>query len=68
MSYVPWSAGRRVCFGKTFAESNLKIMLTYITQWFDFEFVEKGKYDEKFPMAVMSQSKTPAIMINLTLK
>ena len=43
-------------------------MLTYITQWFDFEFVEKGKYDEKFPMAVMSQSKTPAIMINLTLK
>ena len=31
MSYVPWSAGKRVCFGKTFAESNLKIILTYIT-------------------------------------
>jgi len=68
MSYVPWSAGKRVCFGKTFAESNLKIMLTYITQTFNFEFAEKGKYDEKFPIAVMSQSKTPPIMINLTLK
>ena len=31
MSYVPWSAGKRVCFGKTFAEMNLKIMLTYFT-------------------------------------
>ena len=30
-SYVPWSAGKRVCFGKTFAESNLKIILTYFT-------------------------------------
>ena len=54
MSWVPWSAGKRVCFGKTFAESNMKIILTYITQFFDFDFVEKEKYAEKFPVACMS--------------
>ena len=31
MSFLPWSAGKRICFGKTFAESNMKIMLTYFT-------------------------------------
>ena len=68
MSWLPWAAGKRVCFGKTFAESNLKIMLTYITQYFDLEFVEADKYATKFPIAVMSQSKTPPLMIKLTHK
>lgn len=44
MSWCPFSGGKRICFGKTFAESNLKIMLTYFTQYFDFEFVEKEKF------------------------
>ena len=54
MSYVPWSAGKRVCFGKTFAEMNLKIMLTYFTQYFDFEFVDQKWMTGKYPIAVMS--------------
>ena len=31
MSWLPFSGGKRICFGKTFADSNLKIMLTYFT-------------------------------------
>ena len=65
MSWLPWSAGKRVCFGKTFAESNLKIMLTYFTQYFDFDFAN-DEYATKFPIAVMSQSKTPQIMLKLS--
>ena len=68
MSWVPWSGGKRICFGKTFAECNLKIIITYMTQFFDFEFVEKEKYALKFPIACMSQSQTPALMIKLTNK
>ena len=56
MSWIPWNAGKRICFGKTFAESNLKIILTYLTQYFNFEMVDKAKYAEKFPVAVMNQS------------
>ena len=54
MSWLPWSAGKRVCFGKTFAESNLKILLTYFTQHFDFDFVDTKKYAKSYPIAVMS--------------
>ena len=30
-AYTPFLGGRRVCFGKTFAEANLKIVTTYLT-------------------------------------
>jgi len=39
-SYIPFSAGKRVCFGKVFAESNLKFLISYLTQTYDFEFDE----------------------------
>ena len=54
MSWLPWNAGKRVCFGKTFAESNLKIILTYFTQFFDFDFVDKTEYADSYPVAVMT--------------
>ena len=31
MSWVPFHGGQRVCFGKTLAEGNLKILITYMT-------------------------------------
>ena len=31
MSWVPFHGGNRVCFGKTLAESKLRIMMTYLT-------------------------------------
>ena len=54
MSYVPWAAGKRICFGKTFAEHNLKIMMTYFTQYFDFKFVDEKYNSGEYPIAVMS--------------
>jgi len=54
MSWVPFSGGKRICFGKTFAESNLKIMLSYFTQYFEFEYVDKSQCaGDKFPIACM---------------
>ena len=66
-SWVPFSGGKRICFGKTFAESNLKIILTYFTQYFDFEYVDKSLCEgDKYPVAVMFQSKNPPLMLQLT--
>ena len=30
-AYAPFNGGRRVCFGKTFAEANLKFLIIYLT-------------------------------------
>ena len=51
-AYAPFSGGRRVCFGKTFAEATMKILATYLTQHFNFEHVDE-KYREKntYPLA-----------------
>ena len=49
-AWVPFHGGNRVCFGKTLAESNLKILVTYMTQKFNFEF-EDSKYNDQIPMA-----------------
>ena len=67
LSFMPWNAGKRVCFGKVFAENNLKIILTYFTQWFNFEFAEKNPYPgNTFPVCCMNQSRTPPIMVRIT--
>ena len=46
-SFTPFSGGQRVCAGKTFAEYNMRIMAIYISELFDFEFVDKIKYAGK---------------------
>ena len=45
-SWLPFNGGKRICFGKTFAEANLKVVATYLSQYFDMEFVEKDKYPD----------------------
>jgi cytochrome P450 len=50
-SWIPFSGGRRVCFGKTFAEANLKFMCTYLSQFFDFQFENEFKYQSSWPVA-----------------
>lgn len=35
-SWVPFHGGTRVCFGKTLAELNLKILISFMTQKFNF--------------------------------
>jgi len=31
-TYAPFNGGKRVCFGKTFAEATIKMVTTYFTQ------------------------------------
>ena len=48
-SWAPFLGGKRICFGKTLADANMRTVITYFTQNFDFEFVEPEKYQEKLP-------------------
>jgi len=49
--WVPFSGGKRVCFGKTFAENILRMATSVLSQSFNFELAEKGKYDaDNLPM------------------
>ena len=40
-SFVPFNGGKRVCLGKTFAESVMKVVATYMTQFFNVEFLDE---------------------------
>ena len=67
-AYAPFNGGRRVCFGKTFAEATMKIMLTYMTSHFNFEHVDE-KYRDKneYPLAHFGISgEKPPINVKLT--
>jgi len=37
-SWLPFAGGRRICFGKTLAEANMKFLATYMSQFFEMEF------------------------------
>ena len=54
-AWVPFHGGSRVCFGKTLAEAEIKMVTTYLTQKFDFEF-EEEKYKKEMPLAQIDQS------------
>ena len=49
-SWSPFNGGRRICFGKTFAEASLRIVATYLSQYFNFEFVDKRFSAGKLPI------------------
>ena len=64
-AWAPFNGGKRVCFGKTFAESNLKIVLTYLTSYYNFEHVdEKYRNKDTYPLAHFGVSgyKEPRIV------
>ena len=67
MSWLPFNGGQRICFGKTFAEANLKIAVSYMTQYFDMEFVEKEKYcdPDSLPKYQLGQSIFPSVEVSL---
>ena len=48
-AFSPWAGGKRVCFGKTFAEMSMKIVATYITQAFNMKIVDK-KHESELPV------------------
>jgi len=43
-AWLPFNGGKRICFGKTFAEFVLKITVSMMTQRFDMDFVDGSKY------------------------
>ena len=49
-SWVPFHGGSRVCFGKTLAEAQIKVLHSYLTQKFNLEF-EEEKYKTEMPFA-----------------
>ena len=67
-AYVPFNGGLRVCFGKTFAEAAMKIMMTYLTTYFNFEHVDE-KYRDKdiYPIShIGMQGTKPPVMMKFT--
>ena len=64
-SYSPFSGGKRVCFGKTFADSTFKITTTYLTQAFNFKFVNK-KFETELPVAKFTMSRRNKVEIIFT--
>ena len=66
-AYLPFNGGKRICFGKTFAECVLKVVITLFTQTFDMKFVEEGKYTKgKLPILAITASHTPEIPVIFT--
>ena len=41
MSFIPFLGGKRVCVGKTFAETTFKFILPLIMNKFKFEFLDE---------------------------
>ena len=64
-SWVAFHGGNRICFGKTLAEAQVKILASYLCQKFDFEF-EDERYKTEMPMAQIDMSSSPAIWVKLT--
>ena len=65
-SYIPFHGGSRVCFGKTLAEIELKVLIAFLTQKFDFRYEEESKYETEIAFAQVGQSDTPPIWLKLT--
>lgn len=69
-SWLPFNGGKRVCFGKTFAEAVLRMLTTQMSQRFNFEFTGEaaGKFDENnLPPLILSQSHHPKLPVRVTL-
>jgi len=66
-SFAPFNGGMRICLGKTFAEANLKILSTYLTQSFNFEHVEPKYQAGVFPYAHFFQTMDKPVYVKLTL-
>ena len=68
MSFVAFLGGKRVCLGKTFAESASKVLAPFMLYNFDLEFVEEKHMTYKPPNnlamlhapKVLVRSKKPA--------
>ena len=69
-SWLAFHGGKRICFGKTFAEANVRVATTYLSQYFDFEFVEKELYPDSnnLPLLHVAQNYFPKVLVTFTLR
>lgn len=65
--WLPFGGGKRVCFGKTFAENVLRMTASIMSQSFNFELVNKELYDaDHLPLQLIGQSHQPKNPLILT--
>ena len=72
MSWVPFNGGKRICFGKTFAEYVLRTICVMMAARFNFEFKEGSNVHPKhdshnLPRNMMGQTHFPTLPVKLTL-
>jgi len=65
MSFVPFTGGKRVCFGKTFAEISGRIVTTLPINAFKFEFVDQ-KFLTEFPHFSVMATRDVDVEVKLT--
>ena len=65
-SWMPFNGGKRVCFGKTFADLNLKIAAIYMIEYFDMKLVDPKFDKNNFPMLSIGMTKILPIEVELT--
>ena len=64
MAFSPFLGGKRICLGKTFAETVSKIVGPSILGHFDFEFVDKKYLKEQVPNSLVMKEE-PIVMIKI---
>ena len=62
-SFAPFSGGKRICFGKTFADMNVKVTAIYASQYFNWAFESDEYSANNFPMLHLGMSKQIPIKI-----
>ena len=66
-AFLPFNGGKRICFGKTFAECVLKVVVTMVSQTFDMKFVQEGKYTkDNLPVLAIAMSHIPELPVIVT--
>merc|ERR1712110_1374309 len=67
LSFCPFLGGKRICLGKTFAETTMKLVLPLYYHHFDFEFV-KEEHKKRRPHYEIGGSTILPIPINFITK
>ena len=64
-AWVPFAAGHRACFGKVLGEACCAAICSYLTQAFEFEFVDT-KFLTELPVSANAMSHRNKIEVILT--
>jgi cytochrome P450 len=65
MSFSPFLGGKRICLGKTFAETVVKIVGPNLLYHFNFEYVDETLYTNKPPNNI-EMIKEPEVIVRIT--